>query len=311
MYSRLAAVFAAGALAITGLATGTAHADPVPNPTLTLTPAPAPAPTVSHAVKCGTVTLQFLNPTPYLFVFDYRVDREAPKHGPVVNGTIKEGSLAGRAFGPRWNLVPVDGRAGRHSRSVTLPFPEDSGPHSVTYRLAEGGEQKMFFDWQKPVRVDSDCRPNYERAETPTVVQPECDATLGKLVIPSDRGVTYRVSRDGERSRVVRAGEYNVRPGVYRVTAHVRPGVRLVGDQRWRLVIEAAEVCPTPTPTPTVTVTPTVDPTPDPEPTPTVTETEEPTPAPTVTENTTKYIVVNEVRVPDRVDTGAGGLATK
>jgi|GEM_PF-6368680 len=272
MHSRLAALVAAGVLAIAGLATGTAHADPTPAPTVTLTPTP----TVSHAAKCGTVTITATNgtQTPGLRLY-YRADHRWPASVAVaVSGdTVK-----------------------------TLSFEEDSGVHWVRYRLS-GNPQ-----WSGPVRVVSDCRPNYERADAPTVVQPECGATLGKLVIPSDRGVTYRVSRDGGPYRVARADTYDVRPGVYRVRAYVMPGHRLVGERSWRLVIEAAEACPTPTPTPTVTVTPTVDPTP--EPTPTETVTEEPEPTPTVTQTVTdrRTVVVRDY-LPVRIDTGLGGLA--
>lgn len=101
------------------------------------------------------------------------------------------------------------------------------------------------------------------RADEPTVVQPECDATRGKLTVPADRGVRYEVN-----GRTWRAGSYDVRSGVYRVTAHARDGYRLVGDQRWRLTVERAVACPTPTPTPTVTPTVTVSPTPTADPNP-------------------------------------------
>jgi hypothetical protein len=150
-----------------------------------------------------------------------------------------------------------------------------------------------------------------KEATAPTVVQPECDAAKGKLVIPSDRGVTYKVRTATRDYRTVRAGEYDVRPGVYRVTAHAKPGVRLVGVDRWRLEVEAAEACPTPTPTPTATDEPTPDPTPTVEPTVEPEPTEEPEPTPTVTETrtNTQVIVINDTRVPDRVDTGFGGLA--
>lgn len=160
-----------------------------------------------------------------------------------------------------------------------------------------------------------------KEATAPTVVQPECDAAKGKLVIPADRGVTYKVRTEARDYRTVRAGEYDVRPGSYWVRAYAKPGVKLVGVDRWRLEVEAAEVCPTPTPTPTATD----EPTPDPTPTdiPTVEPTEEPTeepeptqepepePQPTVTETrtTTRVVVVGNVRVPGRVDTGFGGLA--
>jgi len=83
---------------------------------------------------------------------------------------------------------------------------------------------------------------------------------------------------------------------------------------RWHRGLVRVPECVTPTPTPTATDEPT--PTPDPSVTPTDDPTEEPTeepePQPTVTETrtTTKVVVVGNVRVPGRVDTGAGGLVT-
>jgi hypothetical protein len=279
MFSRLAAIVTAGVLAIAGLATGTAHA--------------ATTPTVTAVPECGKVTIT---------VHPEAVATEAPSIAKVakLNGLHLFYEVDRRRHG----FVPVSTTV---DTIKAISFPEDSGVHWVRYRLSS------VNTWSDRIRVDSDCRPNFERAAVPTVAQPECDATLGKLTIPSDRGVTYRVSRDSERSRVVRAGEYDVRPGVYRVRAYALPGYKLVGERSWRLVIEAAEACPTPTPTPTVTVTPTEEPTatptPDPTPDPEPTVTEEPTPAPTVTETSSRVIVINDVVVPDRVDTGHGGLA--
>jgi hypothetical protein len=286
MFSRLTAVIAVGVLAVSGLATSTANA--------------ATTPTVTAVPECGKVTIT---------VHPEAVATKAPFIAEVakLNGLHLFYEVDRRRHG----FVPVSTTA--DTVKVIDDFREDSGVHWVRYRLSDARQ------WSDRIRVESDCRPNFERAESPTVAQPECDTTLGKLTIPSDRGVFYRVSRDGERSRVVRAGEYNVRPGVYRVTAHAVRGHVLRGDDRWRLVIEAAEACPTPTPTPTVTATPTEEPTatptpdptldPEPEPTVTETETEEPAPAPTVTNR--QVIVINDMRVPDRVDTGLGWLATK
>jgi hypothetical protein len=289
MYSRLAAVFAAGALAMTGLATGTAHA--------------AVAPTVTATPECGKVTITVNNDTRFTNLrLQYQADR-----GPVRTVVLAAGTTA---------VPPIE-------------FREDTGRHWVRWRLWGGPErdwdnptwtvgQFTDFDprgfngrWADMVRVDSDCRPNFERADAPTVVQPECDAALGKLVIPSDRGVFYKVRTSDRPSRVVRAGEYNVKPGTYWVTAHAVRGHVLRGDRLWRRVVEQAEPCPTPTPTPTVTPTeePTATPTPDPTPDPEPTVTEEPTPGPTVTETSSRVIVINDVVVPDRVDTGRGGLA--
>src|SRR5690554_5227801 len=94
--------------------------------------------------KCGEIDLVFTNPTPWLFVFDVRGDGEEAINPPVAPGVeIEEGPLAGQEFGPRWRLVEVDGRADVHEVTVTFQFAE-----KVEVRLAEGGEQKLFFDWK-------------------------------------------------------------------------------------------------------------------------------------------------------------------
>lgn len=293
MYSRLAATVAAGVLVMSGLATGTANA--------------TAAPTVTATPECGKVTITVANPTQYA---NLRLQVQADR-GPV-----------------RTVAVAANG-----STVHPVMFREDSGRHLVRWRLWGGPERSwdqpawtvgQFTDfdprgflgrWADVVRVDSDCRPNFERADAPTVVQPECDAAKGKLVIPSDRGVTYKVRTATRDYRTVRAGEYDVRPGTYWVRAYAKPGVKLVGERHWKRVVEAAEACPTPTPTPTATDEPTPDPTPTEEPTedpePTEEPTDEPEPQPTVTETrtTTRVIVIGDTRVPVRVDTGAGGSA--
>ena len=285
---RLAATVAAGVLVMSGLATGTANA--------------ATAPTVTATPECGKVTITVVNPTEAANLrLQVKVDRGPVRTIPVA------------ADGP--TVHPV-------------VFQEDSGRHLVRWRLWGGPErdwdnptwhvgQFTDFDprgfrgkWAEVIPVKSDCHPNVDvkRADAPTVVQPECDAAKGKLVIPSDRGVTYKVRTATRDYRTVRAGEYKVRPGVYRVKAEARPGVKLVGVDRWRLEVEAAEACPTPTPTatdeptPTPTVTPTDPPAEEPS--------EEPEPQPTITETTTEQrtIVIRDY-LPVRVDTGLGGTA--
>jgi hypothetical protein len=94
----------------------------------------------------------------------------------------------------------------------------------------------------------------------PTVAQPACDETMGTVTVPGVRGVYYTVGR----GRVLRAGERDLAPGTYVVTAHAKPGFVLARgvDRRWTLVINEPGACPTPTPTPTVTETVTPTPTP-------------------------------------------------
>jgi len=94
--------------------------------------------------KCGEIELVFTNPTPWLFVFDVRVDGEGAINASVAPGVeIKEGPLAGQEFGPRWRLVTVDGSNGVHEVTETFEFTS-----SVEVRLAEGAEQKLYFDWR-------------------------------------------------------------------------------------------------------------------------------------------------------------------
>lgn len=112
--------------------------------------------------KCGEVKLTFHNPTPWLFVFDVRIDDQDPLYDPVASGTIGEGPLEGQEFGPRWNLVEVDGSAGVHEATVVYEF--DS---SAEIRAAEGAEQKLYFDWQQ-VNVSELACPDPEPTATPT-----------------------------------------------------------------------------------------------------------------------------------------------
>lgn len=295
MFKRFAAVVAAGVLVATGMAAGPAHA--------------AASPTVTATPECGKVTITVNNPTSADNLrLQYQADRGLVRTVQVAPGTTVR----------------------------TVDFPEDSGRHWVRWRLWGGPERDWdnptwvvgdFTDfdargfqgrWAETLRVDSDCRPNFVRADSPTVVQPECGAERGKVVVPSKRGVVYKVRSGNRPYRAVRAGEYPARPGVYWVRAEARDGYRLAGQDRWRLTVEESEACPTPTPTPTdeptVTPSPTVSPTTEPtEPPaePTEEPAEEPEPAPTVTETRNRVIVVNNIPVPSRVDTGLGGLAAK
>jgi hypothetical protein len=237
------------------------------------------APTVTATPECGKVTITVANDTQTENLrLQYQVDRHWPQSVPVstTEDTVK-----------------------------VVDFREDSGRHWVRYRLSSANE------WSKVGPVKTNCQPDRVRADAPSVVQPECDATRGKLTIPSDRGVFYKVRVGSRPYRDKPAGEYDVRPGVYWVKAYAKDGYELHGRSEWRLVVEPAEACPTPTPTPTATDEPTPDPTPTVEPTvePEPTQEPEPEPQPTVTETNTHVIVINDTRVPVRVDTGLGGLA--
>lgn len=136
----------------------------------TITPTPQ-TPYVEVDEGCGG-GLTFHNPTKWLFVFDVRVDDEAylddGTSDPWYGLEIKEGPLKGQKFGARWREVVVDGRADQHQAYLawTDLWKEDSGLHKVEYRLAEGAEQQMYFDWVTVREVESDCEPNV----TPTPI---------------------------------------------------------------------------------------------------------------------------------------------
>ena len=221
MFSKTAAVTAAGVLAVSGLATGTAHATATPpaSPTVTATPA------------CGKVTISAGNPTRHANArLQYQVD-----HQPVRTVILAASGVT---------AVPP------------ILFREDSGVHLVRWRLWGGPER----DWDKPswnsgpysdfdprgfggrwadtIRVESDCRPNWAKPRTPIVKQPRCRSERGTLVIPAVRGVIYKVN-----GRPWRPGEHQVQPGPYLITAYAVDGFRLIGGHVWNEFIGRGHGC--------------------------------------------------------------------
>jgi hypothetical protein len=338
--SRLAAVFAAGALAIAGLATGTAHASAPFTDTVRVSgnldqgdhgywARLAYSRTVSINPAGDGVWAVALRDVGR---FDTIRGARSPQAGAVL-GRPATGSFAGTYnFTVHSEAKPSDALVRRGydfrcnpavpNRGDCAGMPKTTGEWPALYFPA--GAQVTAGSWRWEYRTCSETWVNSSagnrgditgerceravRPQSPTAVQPECDAERGSLTIPSQRGVRYEVRVNDARPRAVEAGTYPAKPAVYRVTAHAVRGYELRGDRVWRRVVEQAEPCPTPTPT--VTVTPTVDPTPDPEPTPTETVTEEPEPTPTVTQTVTdKRTVIVRDYLPVRIDTGLGGLA--
>src|SRR5690606_16364448 len=136
--------------------------------------------------KCGEIELTFINPTPWLFVFDVRVDGEEAINPSVAPGVeIEEGPLAGQEFGPRWRLVTVDGSDDVHEMTEMFEFTS-----SVEVRLAEGAEQKLFFDWKTVdvSEVDECPEPTPTATESPTATAsptPSASPTPGVTEEPS------------------------------------------------------------------------------------------------------------------------------
>jgi hypothetical protein len=97
-------------------------------------------PHVNIQIDGRDVELQFVNPTPFAWSFDYRVDGE-PEGTPDqwTGETISEGPLEGQDFGLRYFPVTLIG-VGEQTVTVT---PEEQ----VEVRLARGAEQNWYFDW--------------------------------------------------------------------------------------------------------------------------------------------------------------------
>jgi hypothetical protein len=143
-------------------------------------------PSFTAEVTCGSITFTGINPTKFAFAADFRVDSEAPTND---YGT-----------GPVYEIVNLP--AGGEPVTKTVTFAEDSGVHTVMYRIILGAEQ----DWYQPaqtVTVQSDCHenqtspaPSTTAPSTPpsttetTPVHPSTTA-LASSPAPSSRAVTH------------------------------------------------------------------------------------------------------------------------
>lgn len=125
-------------------------------------------PSMSAEAKCGKIELHFKNPTKFDQWFDYRVDNEAGSNDFWTNykgtGIIESGIHAGKPYGQIFNLTKVNKYS---NKTQTILFDEDSGDHTVEYRLWRGPETDWYLDW-KSIQTTSDCEENEEDPEDPT-----------------------------------------------------------------------------------------------------------------------------------------------
>lgn len=129
-------------------------------------------PYMSSEVSCGEVKLKFSNPTDWFFSFDYRVDNEAGHDDQWSTDPIANGPFAGQLFGQRYNEVDV---AADQTVNKTVNFGEDTGSHTVSYRLWRGAENDLYLVWQT-VNVESDCiEPTTPPTVPPTTPPNSCD----------------------------------------------------------------------------------------------------------------------------------------
>lgn len=107
-------------------------------------------PYVTWIINGDEIEFTFHNPTPWLFVFDVRIDDEA---GTARNQTgtdlthmiIGAGPLNGQEWGNTYYRVEVDGREdGTPVHEVTQTF---TGINKIQVGLREGAERDIYFDW--------------------------------------------------------------------------------------------------------------------------------------------------------------------
>ena len=195
---------------------------------------------------------------------------------------------------PEWRWVPPG-----QARTVELgPFGEDSGDHVISYRLWDGLRRGPV----RTVTIKSDCRPP-EPTPTPTptdgpelvevvpvepsVQQPTCDTEgIARITIPAVKSVGYYT----ESGAQAEPGTYTVAPGRHEVTARPADGYAFPEGAKtaWTLTVDQPPaVCPGP---------PGED-------------GEDGRDGQDGRDGVTRVIVVDNVRVPTLVHTGAGGTA--
>lgn len=130
-------------------------------------------PSMSSVVSCGQIEMTFTNPTRWGFSFDYRIDNEEGQPDAYSAMTIANGPWAGWLFGNRYNIVNV--LAGQ-TENRTVAFGEDSGDHTVAYRLWRGPENDYYLDWVTR-EIDSDCEENIYGCTDETATNYDAEAT--------------------------------------------------------------------------------------------------------------------------------------
>lgn len=100
----------------------------------------------SHEVTCGSVTVTLHNVSAWIYPVSFVVDGGTMQYGATVDNRTEGG---------------MSGPAKDASNSKTFTFAEDSGVHTVAYRVQAGSESDLYKnkpvgEWT-PVTVQSDC----------------------------------------------------------------------------------------------------------------------------------------------------------
>ena len=98
-------------------------------------------PYIDWTINGSCIDFEFVNPTAFLFAFDYRVDREIGTITEWSNIIIGGGELAGEEIGPSYNIVNVSAGS---TETVHVCVEEE-----VWVGLRLGPENNWFLDWIK------------------------------------------------------------------------------------------------------------------------------------------------------------------
>jgi hypothetical protein len=100
----------------------------------------ADRPHVDYEVDGWEVTLEFVNPTRFTWLFDLQIDGEPEgTEDQCTDQEISQGPLEGQCFGLRYEPITL-GQEESETRVVTAR-------EEVRVRLARGPEQGWYFDW--------------------------------------------------------------------------------------------------------------------------------------------------------------------
>jgi len=98
-------------------------------------------PYIGYTINGDCIDFEFNNPTPWFFVFDYRVDGEEGELHEWSDVVIHGGELAGDEIGPKYNWVETNGP---ETKEVTV-----CGEDEIWVGLRVGAEQDYYLDWIK------------------------------------------------------------------------------------------------------------------------------------------------------------------
>ena len=96
-------------------------------------------PYIAYSIDGQCIDFTFVNPTPYLFLFDYQVDNEIGHSHDWDDVVIHEGECVGQLIGPAYNQVSIQGPGTVEKRVC--------GQNSIKVGLREGAEQSWYIDW--------------------------------------------------------------------------------------------------------------------------------------------------------------------